>query len=98
MLAQVLSPDGSVVVSGLTIQLTCVATAGDLPISFTWSGGGIVTHNTSTDTGSTISITLAMSSDYGTYICRANNVFGSVSDVINIIRAGMMDNKYCCKL
>ena len=89
-MAQVLPPDGSVVVSGSTVQLTCVATAGDLPISFTWSDPGMVdiTPDSSNATGSTISITPTMNSYYGIYTCLTSNEFGKGNDVINIVQAG----------
>ena len=90
VMAQVLPPDGSVVVSGSTVQLTCVATAGDLPISFTWSDPGMVDimPDSSNATASTISITPTMSSDYGIYTCLASNEFGEGNDVVSIIQAG----------
>ena len=90
VMAQVLPPDGSVVVNGSTVQVTCAATAGDLPITFTWSDPGMVAINpdSSTDTASSTSITPTISSDYGIYTCLANNTFGEAIDVINIIQAG----------
>ena len=93
VLAQVLSPESSVVVSGSTVQLTCMASSGDLPISFTWSysSGDVINPVSSNDTSSTISITPTMSSDFGTYICMASNTFGNGSDVINIIQAGIVE-------
>ena len=90
--AQVLPPDGSVVVIGSTVQLTCVATAGDLPISLTWSDSsmGGITPDSFNNTASTVSITPAMSSDFGIYTCMASNTFGEGNDVVNIIQAGKL--------
>ena len=89
--AQVISSDGPAVVYGTTVQLVCVALAGDLPISFIWSypNGSLISTGSTNDTASTISITPTMKLSYGNYTCTANNTFGSSSDVISIIEAGI---------
>ena len=80
------SPPGPVV-EGATANLTCEAMAGDLPISYSWTGpnGQEVFPG---DTDGTISVTLSASGDYGTYTCTATNEFGVDNATTEVIRAG----------
>ena len=80
-----MSPPGPVV-EGTTVNLVCEATAGDLPISYTWTdpnGRDVSSGNTD----GTISITVS-SLDYGIYSCGAANDLGADIALVEVIRAG----------
>ena len=77
-----MSPPGPVI-EGSTVTLVCEATAGDLPISYSWIGPNGPLEDTAN-----ISVTLQASVDYGTYMCTATNEFGSGTANVEMVRAG----------
>jgi hypothetical protein len=85
-----LSPPGPVV-EGSTVNLVCVATAGDTPISYSWTGpsGQDVS---AADTDGNVSATISASGGYGNYMCTATNDFGMASTTLEVIRAGMFSS------
>jgi hypothetical protein len=72
---------------GSTVNLACVATTGDLPVSFSWTGpnGQGVFPN---DVDGTISVRFSAVGDYGSYTCTATNEFGSDRVTAEVIQAG----------
>ena len=81
------SPSGPAI-EGSTVDLVCEATAGDLPISYSWtspSGQDV----SLADTDGTISVTISASGDYGTYTCAATNEFGMGNATFEVVRAGI---------
>ncbi len=64
----------------------CEATAGDLPISFSWRNGSGVAVSPE-DTDGTISVTLSSAGDYGTYNCTATNDIGMGTAVVDVVQA-----------
>lgn len=86
--ARVVSPNGSMVAIGSTVNLMCELTSGDLPVSFSWTGpkGAVIQP---TDTDGNISITFTTGTDYGNYTCTANNTFGMNITVLRVQEAGM---------
>ena len=75
-------------IEGSTVDLVCEATAGDLPISYSWTGPSGQDVSLS-DTDGTISVTISASGDYGTYTCAATNEIGmgNAADV-EVVQAG----------
>ena len=71
-----------------TIIILCEATAGDLPISYSWSNstGHIVPPG---DTNGSIMVTVNDLEDYDDYICTATNEFGRGQIVFSITEPGM---------
>ena len=85
------------IIEGSTIQLTCEAVEGDLPVSFSWTapdGRSVSSPNTD----GTVWVTLASSTDYGDYTCVGSNEFGSASVSTEVIRPGNISHKIfaCC--
>ena len=80
------SPSGPVI-EGSTVDLVCEATAGDLPISYSWTGPSGQDVSLA-DTDGTISVTISASGDYGTYTCAATNEFGMGNASVEVIQAG----------
>ena len=87
------SPPGPVVVGDM-VDLVCEATAGDTPISFTWTddGGMDVSQG---DTDGTISLTLS-SAGYGTYTCTATNAIGMDTSNVEVVQAGTKNTHRNC--
>ena len=81
------SPSGPVI-EGSTVDLVCEATAGDLPISYSWTGPSGQDVSLA-DTDGTISVTISASGDYGTYTCAATNEFGMGNASVEVIQAGI---------
>ena len=81
------------VIEGATVALVCEAMAGDLPISYSWTGpnGQEVSPG---DTDGTISVTFSASGDYGNYTCTATNEFGVDNATTEVIRAGSYRDSY----
>ena len=77
-------------IEGSTVDLVCEATAGDLPISYSWTGPSGQDVSLA-DTDGTISVTIS-ASDYGTYTCAAMNEFGMGNASVEDIQAGMCIN------
>ena len=75
------------VVLGATVNLTCEATAGDTPISFSWRNGSGVAVSPA-DTDGTISVPLSSAGDYGTYTCTATNAIGIGITDVDVVQAG----------
>lgn len=71
---------------GSTVNLVCEATAGDPPISYSWTGpnGQPVFPG---DIDGTISVTFPAASSFGTYTCSAANEFGFDRASIEVIQA-----------
>ena len=76
------------VIEGSTVDLVCEAPAGDLPISYSWTGPSGQDVSLA-DTDGTISVTISASGDYGTYTCAATNEIGmgNAADV-EVVQAG----------
>ena len=82
-----LDPPGPVML-GTMVDLVCEATAGDTPISFSWtdSAGTAVSPS---DTDGTVSVTVSSTGDYGIYMCIASNEFGTVLSNVAVIQTSM---------
>ena len=76
------SPPGPVI-EGSTVTLVCEATAGDLPISYSWTGPTNIPLGGDTPN---LSITL-QAGEYGIYMCSATNEFGSDTADVEAIQA-----------
>ena len=85
MVTASVNPPGPVI-EGSTVTLVCEATAGDVPISYSWTGPNGDTAN--------ISFTLQASVDYGTYMCTATNEFGSGTANVETIQASKCYGNY----
>lgn len=86
--ARVDSPNGSVVTIGSTVRLICEAIAGDLPITFSWTGSnGVVIQPTGRD--GSITITFSSGANYGNYSCTATNSFGVDTAVVRVQQPGI---------
>ena len=79
------SPPGPVI-EGFTVNLVCEATAGDLPISFSWTGPRA--NRISSGSNGILSMAFRALEDYGNYTCTATNTFGTDSSQVEIERAG----------
>lgn len=79
------SPPGPVV-EGTTVSLVCEATAGDSPISYSWTGPN--GHGVSPgDTDGTVPVRFSASGDYGNYTCTAANEVGMDTAIVEVVRA-----------
>ena len=80
-----MNPPGPVI-EGSTVKLVCEATAGDVPISYSWTGptGKELTN------GEAISVTVSNREDYGNYTCTATNVVGADITVVKVTIAGIL--------
>ena len=77
------SPPG-LVLPGTSVDLVCEATAGDQPISFSWTDGSGVGVSPG-DTDGTISVLISASD---TYTCTATNNFGEDTATVAVEQAG----------
>lgn len=76
------------IVLGADVVLVCIITGVDPPDSIMWTLNGMVV-----DTGNeNFTLTVLTVSDYGVYTCNASNEFGSDSDTVEVLQAGMLLN------
>ena len=78
------SPPGPVI-EGSAVNLVCEATAGDLPISYSWTGP----NGEELSSIGNVSVTLFAPEDYGTYTCTATNQVGSNISQVEVSRLGI---------
>ena len=83
-------PSGPIV-EGSVVQLVCVATTGDLPITYAWHGPDGQAVSSPSNTSGNISLTFSTAGDY---VCSATNEFGLDQNTTNIIRAGRTTAKW----
>ncbi len=79
------SPPGPVVL-GTMVDLVCEATAGDSPISFSWTNGSGIAVSPD-DTDGNISVAFSSAGDYGKYTCTATNDIGMDTATVDVIQA-----------
>ena len=79
------NPPGSVI-KGSTVNLVCEATAGDLPISYSWTNPYDITLLSNSNMGTVLINSLR---DYGEYTCTANNQYGGDTSTLTVEQAGM---------
>ena len=70
---------------GSAVNLVCEAMAGDVPISYSWTGPDGV----ALPTNATISVIFSASEDYEEYICTASNEVG-LDRAIAVVPGGML--------
>lgn len=74
------------VIVGSIVSLVCEATAGDPPISYSWTGP---TGEELSSVGN-ISVTISAREDYGTYTCTATNPSGTYISQVEVSQQGRL--------
>ena len=83
----------SPVIKGTIVNLVCEVTAGDFPISFSWTSSNEEGLSSDSINGN-ISVSFCAREDYGIYTCTATNPFGSHTSQVEIAQAGIKINYY----
>lgn len=88
VLSRITSHQSGSIFSGSTVDLSCEAKSGTLPISYIWTDPKDQALSPG-DTDGRVSFTLII---YGTYTCTATNGFGVDTSTIELMEPGTLES------